>query len=562
VTVAADGSGDFNTVQGAIDFVPNGNTQRVTITVKRGLYNELNFVGATKPFITLHGEDRTQTVLTYPNNSNFNGSVNGFNRVMFATAANDFTIENLTLRNTTPRGGSQAEAFGVNNAQRVIVSRCNIYSLQDTMLLNGLVFVTDCYVEGDVDFMWGNGTAYFQRCELRAVNTGYYTQIRNTQTTKGNVYVDCRLTAPAGVTGVYLGRIDPTAGQFPYSQVVWINCAMGPHILPEGWLLNNATTAPSVQFWEYRSTDLLGVPLDVSKRIKDSKQIDDATAAQYRDPAFVLNGWNPLVYPTIEQAPLNTAGRFHSTIKLTAVVAGAPQPTLQWYKDGVPILWATHPELALQYLKPTAAAVYTLVATNTLGSVSTSATVTVTDVAAPAILPTDGSATAMVSADFFSVVTPSPSLSVYPSAAVNTSETYSSSFPGSLQGATFAGGVTTANFVVAGDTPATVLIRTVSLPTTPFGLSSPSGPPALQLYQDSQLLAANQGWLNALNASDIATNSSIVGAVPLSSSGTDSALSLTLPPGVYSASVTDPLDFSSGLSTNDSPWAIEVYQLR
>lgn len=90
---------------------------------------------------------------------------------------------------------------------------------------------------------------------------------------------------------MYLARIDPTV--FPYSQVAYINCAMGPHIIPAGWLLNNATTAPNVQFWEYKSTNLNGSALDVSQRASFSRQLTAAEASQWSNPAFVLSGWVP-----------------------------------------------------------------------------------------------------------------------------------------------------------------------------------------------------------------------------------------------------------------------------
>ena len=153
-------------------------------------------------------------------------------------------------------------------------------------------FVTDSYIEGDVDFVWGNGSAYFQNCELKMVSSnGIYTQIRNVQGKSGNVFVNCRLTSAAGITGGFLGRIDP--GVFPFSQVVYINCAMGPHVLPVGWRLDNTPTAPNVQFWEYNSTDLNGAPLDVSQRASFSRQLTATEAAQWINPAFVLGGFAP-----------------------------------------------------------------------------------------------------------------------------------------------------------------------------------------------------------------------------------------------------------------------------
>jgi hypothetical protein len=289
LTVAADGSGDFCTVQGAIDFVPTNNTQPVTITVQAGTYTEIVYVPSNKPFITVRGESRDASVIQYPNNNNLNPTT--ATRAMFGVDAPDFTLENITLRNTTPHGGSQAEAFRGNN-QRILLNRVSLFSFQDTLLLQGTGFVTDSFIEGDVDFMWGTGSVYFQNCELKAATAGgYYTQIRNGQGQGGYVFANSRLTSEPGVTGMYLARIDPTV--FPYSQVVYLNCAMGAHVLPAGWLLNNANVAPSVEFWEYGSTDLNGALLNVGQRAPFSRQLAAQEAAQWLDPAPLLGGWVP-----------------------------------------------------------------------------------------------------------------------------------------------------------------------------------------------------------------------------------------------------------------------------
>jgi pectin methylesterase-like acyl-CoA thioesterase len=286
-TVAYDG-GDFCTVQSAIDAVPANNTQPYTITVRPGTYTEINYVPSNKPFITIRGDDRDSTIIQYPNNANLN---NGNSRAQFGVDAPDFTLQNITIWNITPKGGSQAEAFRGNN-QRILLNHVNLKSFQDTLLMNGTGFVTDSYIEGDVDFMWGNGAVFFQNTELKAVSGGgYYTQIRNGQGQNGNVYVNCNLTSAPSVTGVYLGRIDPTV--FPYSQVVYINSTMGPHIIPAGWLLNNSNTAPNVQFWEYKSTDPNGAPVDITQRLNVSRQLSAAEATQWSNPGFVLGGWVP-----------------------------------------------------------------------------------------------------------------------------------------------------------------------------------------------------------------------------------------------------------------------------
>lgn len=295
LTVAADGTGDFNTVQGAVDFVPANNNRRVVITVRKGTYTEIVYVGSNKPFITVRGEDRDQSIIQYANNNNFNPT-STTTRAMFGVDAADFTLENITLRNTTPKGGSQAEAFRGNN-NRIALNKVSLYSFQDTLLLqspsNQGGFVTDSYIEGDVDFNWGVGTVFMQNTELKMLTSGgYFTQIRNVQGRNGYVFVNCKLTGAAGVTGGYLSRIDPNV--FPFSQVVYINTTMDPAVvIPAGWLLNNSTTAPNVQFWEYNSRAPNGSPVDVSQRAPFSRQLTAAEAAQWSDPSFVLGGWTP-----------------------------------------------------------------------------------------------------------------------------------------------------------------------------------------------------------------------------------------------------------------------------
>ena len=368
VTVAADGSGDFSSVQGAIDFVAAGNTSRVVIAVKRGTYREIVYVGATKPFLTIRGEDRAQTILAYPNNNNLNS---GNNRALLACDASDFTLETLTLRNTTPRGGSQAEAIR-GNAQRGVLSRVNLASYQDTLLWNGTLFVTDSLIEGDVDFMWGNGACYFQRCELRALAAGFYAQVRNGLGGRGHVYVDCRLTAAEGVTNVYLARIDPREGAantWPFSQVVFLDCAMGPHLAREGWKLDGATSAPYVQFWEYKSTEADGATLDVSGRLRDSKQIDDATAAQFREPQFVV-GFVPQIAPAIEAAPAPQSATAGSNVRLTVTATGSPAPGYQWLRGGAALSGATGATLVLPNVQTGEAGDYAVRVSNANGFVS------------------------------------------------------------------------------------------------------------------------------------------------------------------------------------------------
>ena len=339
LTVAADGSGDFCTVQGAIDFVPVNNAQRVVITVRPGTYREIVYVRSSKPLITVYGEDRDTTVIQYANNNNLNGAISGNFRANFGVDAADFTLANITLENTTLKGGSQAEAFRANN-QRIFLNQVHLKSFQDTLLLTGTGFVTDSLIEGDVDFMWSlGGAAFFQQSELRALFPGYYTQIRNDSAHHGFVFVDCMLTRAPDLADntMYLGRIDPRV--FPDSQVVYINTAMDSHMRPVGWLLNNADCgqAPTLQFWEYHSTDLSGAPVDVSNRLACSRQLSDDEALQWSDPMFVLGGWTPSTSPpsfqslTASPAKLWPPNHKMVPVTLTADVTDKvdPSPTVR-----------------------------------------------------------------------------------------------------------------------------------------------------------------------------------------------------------------------------------------
>jgi pectin methylesterase-like acyl-CoA thioesterase len=306
LNVAADGSGDFCTVQGAIDFVPDGNTARTTILLRKGTYIELIYL-ANKHALTFTGEDRTKSVISYANNAKFNPASDKatYHRGVFlAAGCRDLVINNLTIRDTTPRGGTQAEALILNGntESKAIIANVDLYSFQDTLQFNCQTYICDSYIEGDVDFMWGKGPCFFENCHCYGTRSkAYYTQIRNPETNHGFVYHRCTFDGPDGVTGMYLSRIAPAV--YPHSEVVLMDCVVGSAVSPVAWLLNVSaksttapTAAPDVHFWEYNSHAAAGRPVDVSKRLGVSRQLkspDDAELiADYSKPSFVLgNDW-------------------------------------------------------------------------------------------------------------------------------------------------------------------------------------------------------------------------------------------------------------------------------
>ncbi|MFC5828204.1 pectinesterase family protein [Nonomuraea insulae] len=315
LTVAAKGTGDFCTVQGAIDAVPTGNTRPVTIDVRPGVYTEIVYVREDRPFLTVKGAGAGRTVIQYPNNDLRNGDKALSNggpadlcprrvldesdrhncwRQAFGVDAADFRLQDLTVHNTTPDGGSQAEAFRGNN-DRIALERVDLLSNQDTLRLQGKGFVTDSHIAGDTDFIWGTGTVFIQDSVLESTNGGYISQSRSDNTRPGYVFVRTKLTRAAGVpdASVVLGR--SAVWRFLYSQAMFIDTKMDAHVAPVGWQIdpNDCAQAQSASFWEYKSTDLDGEPIDTSQRLPCSRQLTDAEAAQWSDPAFVLGGWDP-----------------------------------------------------------------------------------------------------------------------------------------------------------------------------------------------------------------------------------------------------------------------------
>jgi pectinesterase len=294
IVVAADGTGEFRTVQAAVDAAPSRATERTVIIVRRGTYRELVTVPPEKTNLTLRGEDRAGVVIAAENNARLNPR----RRELFSALADGFRLENLTLHNTTAKGGSQAEAIRVN-ADRVILDRCDFRSFQDTLRLDGRVYVRDCRIEGDVDFVWGGGTVWFERCHLRAVHDGYLVQSRNGEGHDGYLFHECRIDTAPGVGRFVLARIDP--GRFPHSHVAFIRCTLGAGVSPVGWIFDGPGADASkagLRFWEQGSVDTEGRPVEVSRRAAGSRQLSDLEAATHADLArfFALpQPWNPLL---------------------------------------------------------------------------------------------------------------------------------------------------------------------------------------------------------------------------------------------------------------------------
>lgn len=241
-TVAQDGSGDFKTIQEAVNAVRDLSQQQVRIFIRKGTYHEKLVIPSWKIKISLVGEDKESTIITNNDYSgkNYPAGSDPYGRDKFTTytsytvlvQGNDFTAENLTIENTAGRVG-QAVALHVE-ADRVIIRNCNLKGNQDTLYTateNSRQYYVNCFIEGTTDFIFGEATAVFQSCTIKSLSNSYITAASTSPRQEfGYVFLDCRLIAAPEAQKVFLGR--PWR---PYAKTVFIRTDMEAHIRPEGW---------------------------------------------------------------------------------------------------------------------------------------------------------------------------------------------------------------------------------------------------------------------------------------------------------------------------------------
>ncbi len=294
-TVAQDGSGNFRTIQEAINAVRDLSQQRVTIYIKKGVYHEKLVIPSWKTMIMLKGEDRDSTIVSY---NDFSGKPNpggkdAFGKDKFTTytsstvlvQGNDFAAENLTIENTAGRVG-QAVALHVEG-DRCAVTNCRLLGNQDTLYAgteNSRQYYKSCYIEGTTDFLFGEATVVFDQCELHSLLNSYLTAAATTpRQTYGFVLLDCRLTADTSVRRVFLGR--PWR---PYARVVYIRTEMGGQIAPAGWdNWRNAENEKTAYFAEYENK---GPGAGTAARVPWARRLTAKEAKQYT-PENILGDW-------------------------------------------------------------------------------------------------------------------------------------------------------------------------------------------------------------------------------------------------------------------------------
>lgn len=280
ITVAKDGSGQFTTVQAAINSLASGSAVHTRIDIKAGTYKEKLTI-ASRTNLCLVGAGATTTILTYGDSNTSAGGTSASASVLIS--ANDFSAANLTFQNSF---GSASQAVALRTTgQRQQFLNCRFVGYQDTLYTHsGMQYFRNCYVQGNTDYVFGGATAVFQDCEARNVEGGSAVTAPNTDATTayGIVFVGGKFTAASGVKSVALGRPWGAAGF-----AAFLNVDLGAHIAAAGFVTMSSNPPANARFHEYKST---GAGANVSART--SYQLTDSQAANYT-LAKILGGWTP-----------------------------------------------------------------------------------------------------------------------------------------------------------------------------------------------------------------------------------------------------------------------------
>lgn len=293
IVVAADGSGQFTTVQSAIDSIPDNNTEPRVVLIKPGTYKGRLVINARKTHITLRGADQDPdcAILTFnrywgmddPDAPGEKVSTSGSESVLIEP--DNFTAENITFENTA---GEVERAVAVRTAgDKQIFRNCRFLGWWDTLYVNGQrTYFRNCYIEGRLDFIFGVATAVFENCQIHSKNSGVITAAgTKPETPFGLVFLKCKLT---GVGKSYLGK--PWQ---PGAATAFIGCELGKHLRPEGWgVWTGSENHKTARYVEYHNT---GPGASTGKRPDWTRRLSDAEAKAYT-VENILSGedrWNP-----------------------------------------------------------------------------------------------------------------------------------------------------------------------------------------------------------------------------------------------------------------------------
>jgi pectinesterase len=289
IVVARDGSGDYRTIQEAVESVRAFMDYTVNIYIKAGTYKEKLVVPSWVRNVQFIGEDVNTTVITYDDHANIN-KMGTFRTYSVKVEGTGITFSNLTIENNAAQLG-QAVALHTEGDKLKFLN-CRFLGNQDTIYTGKertRVYFADCYIEGTTDFIFGPSTALFERCTIYSKRDSYVTAASTPADVEyGYVFKDCKLTAAPGITKVYLGR--PWR---PYAATVFMNCELGNHILAAGWHnWKNPDNEKTARYAEYQNR---GEGAATAERVSWSRQLTAKEAKQYTlENIFKdFSQWNP-----------------------------------------------------------------------------------------------------------------------------------------------------------------------------------------------------------------------------------------------------------------------------
>lgn len=302
IVVAADGSGQVTTVQAAVDRAASGDT----VVIRPGTYRGTVTIPAARSGITLRGATGSAADVVITESRPQGSSAQG--NATVAALARDLTVRDLTIRNDydeAANGSSQALAL-YTTGDRQVFRNVRLLGNQDTLQTksaNGATarqYFVDSYIAGDVDFIYGSGTAVFDGCEIRSLsrgstsNNGYVTAAATSRNAPyGLLFVRSRFTSDAPAGTVYLGRPwHPSGDVNAIGQVLIRESELGAHIrTSQPWTdMSGFSWKTDARFSEYRNTGP-GAGVNANRPQLADAQSGDYTAQRY---LAGTDGWNPV----------------------------------------------------------------------------------------------------------------------------------------------------------------------------------------------------------------------------------------------------------------------------
>jgi pectinesterase/pectate lyase len=312
LTVAKDGSGQYTTVQAAVNAVPANNPSRVVIAVKPGTYRELVKVPSNKPHVTIQGTggSRKDTVIVYNNAAGTpkpgGGTYGTGGSATVAVEADDFQARNLTFSNDFDEkanqnlSGHQAVALRTA-ADKVFLDGVIVDGDQDTLLLDtaakdrlGRVYVANTYVMGNVDFIFGRATAVVDRSVITlkkrwdGSSGGYVTAPSTAANRKGILIANSAVGGDVSASSFYLGRPWHAGGDATLDpQTTVRNTTLGAAVKSTPWTDMSGFSWKDDRFAEYRNSGA-----GSGSASTDRPQLTDAQASA-QEVADWLGDWTP-----------------------------------------------------------------------------------------------------------------------------------------------------------------------------------------------------------------------------------------------------------------------------